>query len=102
MSAAKKKIGKVQSKRSKTQPQKRNSNKVLYLGIFFTVLSLVLFICAHFLQIIFGRSSTKYWMGIETSSLITDITLYLAIGLLSGMLILWISFHISKEGILKR
>ena len=97
-----KKMGKVQSKRSKTQPQKRNSNKVLYFGIVFTVLSLVLFICAHFLQIIFRDSSTKYWMGIETSSIIIDAVLYLAIGLLFVMLILWVSFHISKEGTLKR
>ena len=97
-----KKMGKVQSKRSKTQPQKRKSNKVLYLGIVFTVLSLVLFICAHFLQIIFEDNQEAFWMGIEVSNLITDITLYLAIGLLSGMLILWISFHISKEGVLKR
>ena len=97
-----KKIGKVQSKRSKkTTPQKRSSNKVLYFGVVFTVLSLVLFICAHFLQIIFG-DTRQYWMGIEVSNLITDITLYLAIGLLFVMLILWISFHISKEGVLKR
>jgi len=95
-----KKIGKVQSKRSKRPPQKRSSNKVLFFGVVLTVLSLVLFICAHFLQII---SKTEYiWMGIEVSNLITDITLYLAIGLLIGMLILWISFHIPKRGVLKR
>lgn len=98
-----KKSGKVQSKRSKnTVPQKRNSNKVLYFGVVFTVLSLVLFICAHFLQIIFVNYDAGYWMGIEVSNLITDIALYLAIGLSIGMLILWISFHIPKEGVLKR
>lgn len=77
-------------------------NKTLYFGVILIVSILLLFVCSHFLQISFGRSSTKYWMGIETSSLITDITLYLAVGLMFVILILWIKYYISKEGVLKR
>ena len=77
-------------------------NKTLYFGIILIVSILLLFTCSHFLQIIFRDSSTKYWMGIETSSLIIDAVLYLAIGLMFVMLILWVRFYISKESVLKR
>ena len=76
-------------------------NKTLYFGIILIVSILLLFTCSHFLQIIFG-DTRRYWMGIETSSLIIDIVLYLAIGLMFVMLILWVRFYISRGGVLKR
>lgn len=99
-----KKTGKVQSKRSKKSPQKRSSNKTLYFGVILIVLILILFICSHLLQFIFKDTDEfwgieRFWMGIEVSSLITDIVLYLAVGLMFVILILWIRYYISKEGV---
>ena len=91
-------IGKVQSKRSKKPAsQKRNSNKGLYFGVILIVFTLILFICSHFLTLIYGQTR-QFWMGIEVSNLITDIILYLAVFLSFVVLILWINFYIKSKG----
>ena len=91
-----KRIGKVQSKRSKERKKKKN-DKVLYFGVILIVSTLILFICSHFLTLRYGQTR-QIWMGIEISNLITDIILFLVIFLSFIILIFWISFYIKSKG----
>jgi len=79
-----------------------NNNKKIYLGIVITIVSLLLIVSAHFLQVLFKDTDEfwgieRFWMGLKVSNLIVDIVLYLAIFLLIVMVLMWASLLIDKQ-----